>query len=152
MGPLTMRLLGKSERGRSLPRDLSSELKQFIFEHIDSIGFLEALLLLESKPQKSWTTEALSQELRNNPASVAKYLSRLVKLKLVRNTAADQDEFVYDGTSSGLGPIISELREGYKVQPHRIIELVYSSLKKARQFSDAFLLPNASDKKEDDNG
>jgi len=129
---------------------MSTEAQRFIYENIDSIGLLEALLFLSSDPSKPWTCSALARELRNNPNSVANYLERLTAMKLVRQLPPGE-EFVFD-ESSELKGVVGELAGLYKMQRHKLIELIYSPLKKARDFSEAFLLPSQKGKKEEDNG
>jgi hypothetical protein len=139
-------------RGISLPPDaFSSDLQRFIFEYIDSIGLLEALLLLRSDPKKSWTPQTLSQELRNNCALANQYLKKMWHMKLVRPCTQNTDAFTYDDSQSGFNQIINELAEAHHVQRHRIYELIYSPFKKMRDFSDAFRF-KGSDRKEDKNG
>lgn len=133
------------------PNKISSDLQRFIFENIDSIGFLEALLLLKSNPSKSWTPATLARELRNNPVPVAQYLKKLKGLGLVQKNP-DSGEFFYDDSKAGFRQTIVELAECYRVQRHRIYELVYSPLKKVRDFSDAFLLPGSNGKKGENDG
>jgi len=108
---------------------------------------MEALLLLRSTPERRWTTASLSRELRNNPSSVEKYVKKFEAMKVLRQQGSE--EFVFDDSRSEYRGVIDELVEADRVQRHKVYELVHSPLKRARDFSDAFLLSNPDGKKED---
>jgi hypothetical protein len=59
--------------GTRYPKDV----KQFILERIESVAYLEALLLLRSKPEALWSCEAVANRLYIGQKQTAELLARL---------------------------------------------------------------------------
>jgi hypothetical protein len=129
---------------------ISSRLEQFIFEKIDTISLLEALILFHSNKAVSWTAPKLAVELRGNISSATQSLDKLKALKIIKE-ADGNDAYIYGPDDSGLDEMIEELAEEYRVQRHKVYELIYSPLKRARAFAEAFQL-GSKEKKEDTDG
>lgn len=124
-----------------------SSVSAFIFEYIDSVEQLEVLLLLSGALNRTWTAEELSRELRSNPNSIAQRLQPLCHSGLV--VCIDQ-EYRYAPKDAALDVVVRELALANKTHRHRVLELIFSPLKKARMFADAFRLGRKEDG--DDNG
>ena len=62
----------------SIPKDL----KQFILERIESVAYLEALLLLRSKPEALWSCEAVANRLYIDRKQTAELLALLMQMGL----------------------------------------------------------------------
>lgn len=114
---------------------VSERVRNLIFEHIDSVEQLEILLFLREHPERSWTSQEISTELRSSQASVEKRIAVLVSIGLVSQNAKN---FTYDPAREDL---VRELSETYKIRPHRVLELIFSPMKRARHFADAFMVP-----------
>lgn len=130
-------------------KDLAEDVKQFLFAHIESVEQLEVLLLLRQHSEKWWTAKSISDELRNNVSSVANRLKGIKHLGL-----AEEDEngkFHYKPSRPEDAILMDRLAEAYKIKKHRVLEIIFSPMKRARNFADAFLITN-NHKKEDDNG
>jgi len=127
---------------------ISSEVKDFIFRYIDSVEQLEILLLLGSDPGKAWTSEELSHLLRSSPHSVEKRLEGLRDDGLIQ--LKDEKEYFFDSQDQGLVNQITKIAEIYKVQLHGILALVFSPMKKGRDFADAFKLGRKDSKGDQD--
>lgn len=132
------------------PSQISNRVERFIFEHVDSINVLEALLLFHSEPTKHWTFNTLATELRSNQALGKQCISKLLALNLVAETSAESGEFVYKVEDQELKETIDELAAVYRIQRHNIYSLIFSPLKKARDFAEAFRL--GKNKKEGGDG
>jgi hypothetical protein len=125
---------------------IPEDVREFIFESIDSIEQLSILLLLSATRERVWTAEQLSFELRTNPESTRSRLDLLRRLNLLEVSPTSPPSFRYS-PSPDMDRIITALGEVHKVRPHKVYELIFSSLKRARKFLNAFTLPS---KKEDD--
>ncbi len=142
-----------------MPSKLFPEsVRQLVFEHIDSVEQLEVLLYMRLHREVGCNSHSLSAELRSNPQSVLNRLTSLEEQGLVSCAEPDArtelSKFSYAPRTEDLDAAVAELAEIYKVRPHKIFELIFSPLKKGRQFADAFLVgpSKGPTKKDSDNG
>ena len=138
---------------RELPiKDISEEMRKFIFNHIDSIEQLEVLFLLRNHLPRKWTVFEISSELRSSPESILKRIESNRSTGLIR-TIDDTGSrlFEYYATDVKLENMVEELAVAYRNQPHRIIELIYSPTKRVRSFASAFVMRDP-DLKKGENG
>ncbi len=117
--------------------EISANLKQFIFEFVDSVELIEVLLLLRNNSDKYFSAAQISAELRSNPTSILNRLSRLANIGLLNQ---DKDMFKFQPESEELKTITNELSNEYLLRRHSIFELIFSSSKNARQFANAFIV------------
>jgi hypothetical protein len=117
------------------PDPISDEIKSFIFACVDSVSLLETLLLLFADPAKSWTVKSLATELRGSSASSERALEKLKKFGLVEEAPHG---FQYASGDSLRDSMLRALVEAYRVQRHTVLGLVFSPMKKARDFADSF--------------
>ncbi len=130
--------------------DLSERLKEFIFRHVDSVELLEVLFLLRRDRTQYWAPQEISDELRSSPASIVRRLQHLKGLGLAEEKEnTDPPLFRYSSKDAAMESLAAELLNEYNTRKYRIYELVFSPLKKARDFADAFHLGSRRDKKED---
>lgn len=133
---------------------IAEPIKQFIFENVDSVELLEVLLFVYRQNDRTWSADEIGQELRSNPRSVAQRLEFIQRLGFI----APDDRAVgrYQLKISSLQPeqtaLLAELAEAYRVRRHQILELIFSPLKKARHFADAFTIGRTPKRKEDQDG
>lgn len=120
-----------------------------MFEYIDSVEQLEILLLLAADRQKQWTAEGLAQHLRSNRNSVEQRLSLLLARGLVSSTG---NVYQFSPQSDTVVATVNAVAGAYKTHRHRVMELIFSPMKKARDFSDAFRVTSYTKKKGDENG
>jgi hypothetical protein len=131
--------------------DLTDDLRQFIFEHVDSVGQLEVLLYMRERPEVAFNSETLSRELRTSLSSAASSLALLNRSSLLVEDPAAKGSYRYAPASPDLADVVSKLAAVYKVKPHKVFELIFSAAKRARQFADAFSLAKPN-KPGDENG
>lgn len=117
------------------------DVLEFIFEHIDSIDQLDVMLLLRTHRSREWTAQQVSDELRTNPGLAASRLAGLKAIGVLQDNGASPLGYRYSPATSDLERIVSDLAETYRVRRHKVYELIYSSLKRARKFLDAFTIP-----------
>lgn len=115
---------------------IPERVKEFLFRHIDSVEQLHVLLFLASRKEQWWSIDAIAAELRSNSSSIENRLKSLENAKIIQfNSESNTACFCPD---LELGEIVRELEVTYKVRPHRILELVFSPVKRARILADAF--------------
>lgn len=130
--------------------DIPKSVRDFVFECIDSVEQLEILLLLESNPKKSWSTAELSDLLRSNINSIEKRVSLLASQELiVRN---EDSHFAFFTDNDDLKNTIHTLADIYRVHRYKIMELIFSPMKKSRDLAEAFRLSPHKTHKGDSNG
>jgi hypothetical protein len=117
--------------------DISVNLKQFIFEYVDSVELIEVLLFIRSNSDKWFSAAQISTELRSNPTSIGKRLAHLSSIGLIDQ---NQDQIRFRPVSEELKNTVTELSNEYLLRRHRIFELIFSSSKTARQFANAFIV------------
>jgi hypothetical protein len=120
-------------------KDIPAEVKSLIGRCVKSVGHLEALLLLHSQPDRSFTALELSQELRTNESYAAHQLTELCSV-VERN----QDRFKYKADAE-TDAAVSKLAEFARERRHALINYIYSNPASAtrdsiRSFADAFKL------------
>jgi hypothetical protein len=126
--------------------EIPEEVKQFVFEYIDSVELLEVLLFLRSHSDREWSSNQISKELRSSSASVIHRLHFLKSLNLIEERSPD----VFTYATHNFETLITSLAESYKIRPHAIQQIIFSPMKKAKQFANAFMLSNP--KKGEPNG
>ena len=127
---------------------ISESVRNFIFEHVDSIESFEILLFLHANPTRSWTIPALAAELRSNPNSAESRIQVWRSLNIITDDQRAAGEYQYS-LNNRYHTIIDDLAHHYRIQRHKIYELIFSPLKKARDFADAFRKPESKDGKQD---
>lgn len=132
--------------------DIPDNLRQFIFEHVDSLALLDVLFLMRIQNETWFDAEGLSRELRTSAHSVAHRFQVLGQIGLLREDENRKGFFKYAPRTPELEQIATQLAEFYRIKPHKVLELIFSTVKRARQFADAFAINKSHKIDEDDNG
>lgn len=127
---------------------IPDDVRQFVFEHVDSVTQLEVLFLLHNHTEREFDAEEVAKELRANIGACAKYLEVLTTMGLLKGSGS----YRYEPDSAELDTVIKHLIDSYKIRPHKVMELIFSNSKKARNFADAFNLSKSTKRDEEDNG
>ncbi len=130
--------------------DISEPVKNFIFQFVDSIELLDVLLTLNSDRQKAWSIQAISEYLRSNPTSIQRRIDILLDLKLIDKNLETPQTYFYNPKDLEHQEIIKEIAEIYQIQRHRLFELIFSPLKGARDFADAFRITKTKKEEQGD--
>jgi hypothetical protein len=110
-------------------------VRQLIAQHIDSIEQLEVLLLLRNQRERSWTVDAIIDQMRSSANSVQTRLRGLVQHGLVEH----QDGAYRYATGADLDSAVGDLASAYAEQRFSVIDLIFSKPgDKLRVFADAF--------------
>src|SRR5689334_21723604 len=89
------------------------EIKQFILRHIDSIGQLEALLLLRGKPDEVWNVGTVARRLYIHEQEAAPILTRLTRRGFLVANASEHTAYKYQPESVELRQMIDRLADIY---------------------------------------
>jgi hypothetical protein len=125
-----------------LVRDpIPEEVKQFIAERIDSVELLEVLLFLRAKPEREWSADEISKELRSSTVSISRRLADLHTRELLFLNEELPPRYRYSPRTNKLVVTVDRLAEAYASSRARVIDLIFSKpTDKLRHFSDAFKL------------
>jgi hypothetical protein len=117
------------------------EIKQFILRHIDSIGQLEALLLLRGKPDEAWNVGAVARRLYIHEQEAAPILSRLTKRGFLVADASEPTAYKYQPESVELRQMIDRLADIYSKHLVPVTNLIHNKPRtRIQEFADAFKL------------
>lgn len=121
--------------------DLPERVLLFLDKYIDSVELLRVLLLLYSTPDKVWTKNEITNELRSTDASISKRLDDLYN-RGVLISPKNKDLHLFAPVSDELKKTIIELDKINKTRSFTIIDAIYSrsNINKIRAFADAFVV------------
>lgn len=118
---------------------LSDEIQQFIFRHIDSLEQIEVLLLLCGSHGQAWTPDEINAQLRSSNESVQKRLDSLVAHGLVAEVDSQTHAHQYHPATHELAHAVDQLAENYRERRLKVIECIFSKpISSLRIFADAF--------------
>jgi hypothetical protein len=119
----------------SIPNDV----KQFILERIESVAYLEALLLLRSKPDAPWSCGAVANRLYIDQKQTAELLARLDADGFVTVAGEEDPVYRYQPVTPHMLQMVDSLAEFYGKHLVPITNLIHSKPKnRVQQFADAF--------------
>lgn len=125
---------------------LPPDVQAFVTDHIDSIEQLEVLLLLCKEPERVWSLEQLSSELRGSPRSIRRRLDDLCAMKLAQLTTGTPDTFRYQPDDERKAATVAALAGLYRTYRVAITELIFRSSKsKMLTFARAFRIKGDDD-------
>jgi hypothetical protein len=113
---------------------IPAELRDFIAKSIDSVGQLEALLLLRGNPEQAWDAAQLARRLYVNEAEAAAIFVHLVEQGFA---TAEGASCRYDRAGKQI-QIIDQLADAYARQLIPITNLIHAKPRGIRAFADAF--------------
>jgi hypothetical protein len=122
---------------------LPHRVRAFILEHVDSIELLEILLLLASNPDKGFTPEVVSDDLRTSVSSATARLSNLHRQHLIEQRTDGAYQF---NATSQHRAVVSEVDVAYRQRSVRVVSLIYSRPSElVTVFAEAFVLRKKKD-------
>lgn len=117
--------------------DLSSDIADFIRERIDSVETLHVLLILRESPDRWWTAQELSAELRSSPNAIGRRIVHLHERSLI-GREGDAVRYV---ASPADDVLVGRLAQTYRERRTSVIDCIFSwQPDPLRSFSDAFKL------------
>jgi hypothetical protein len=134
---LTRRFISAvGDRGDMVDDGIPADLRDFIAKSIDSVGQLEALLLLRDNPDMTWDVPQLAKRLYVNEAEAAAICAHLVE----QGFALAAGGFARFDRQGMHVVIVDRLAEAYARQLIAITNLIHSKPRRIRAFADAFKL------------
>jgi hypothetical protein len=122
-----------AERGMA-EGGIPHHMRRFIIRHIDSVGELEALLLLHSEP-RDWKADQVAARLYTSEAETIEFLKRLRSAGLLD---CHDGVYRYDCRTGELRRMVDELAGLYGRLLIPITNLIHAKPRRIRQFADAF--------------
>lgn len=113
---------------------IPAELRDFIINSIDTVGQIEALLLLRADPEKAWDISQLAKRLYVNEAEAAAIIAHLVGQGLA---IVEDGSTRYDARGKQIATV-DRLAEAYARQLIPITNLIHGKPRGIRAFADAF--------------
>jgi hypothetical protein len=111
------------------------DLQNFILRHIDSIGQIEALLLLRSHADEMWDVNSVAKRLYISDQDTEEALTNLCADGLL--TCAD-GSYRYEAISPDIASLVDQLVEAYRTNLIGVTNIVHSKPRRIRAFANAF--------------
>jgi hypothetical protein len=111
------------------------DLQNFILRHIDSIGQIEALLLLRRHVNEDWTVNSVAQRLYISDPETEETLANLCADGLITCT---DGIFRYTGASPELDRMVGRLSDAYRTNLVGVTNIVHAKPRRIRAFANAF--------------
>ena len=111
------------------------EVRLFIFDCIESVAHLEALLLLKDTPEQDWDVSSLARRLYIGHAEATAILEHLSTCELAQRSGAGFRYHTRDAERRRLIDALAESHARYLVPLTRLIHEKASGI---RKFADAF--------------
>jgi len=126
---------------------IPSDIRRFILDRIDSIGELEALLLLRNSPDTWWEDSAVAQRLYLGTEQGRSILARLETAELlISQEETATRRWRYRPQSGDLREMVDRLAYYYTKHLVPVSNLVHDKSKiRIQEFSRAFELPETED-------
>jgi hypothetical protein len=132
--------------------ELPARVQELLSKRIESFEQLEILLFLYGCRDRSWTAQAVSEQVQRGSEAL-EALEALRLAGLVRCTPCNPKlEYGYAPVSAQLDEAVSELARAYREQPITVIRVMSAnSIRRvrvgaARAFADAFVIQKKGDK------
>jgi DNA-binding Lrp family transcriptional regulator len=113
------------------------EVYSFILTYIDSVGLVEALLLLRRNPNRRWLPSEVGTRLYVSESEARNLLERLREDGLVDGV---EDAFFYRQQEAALEDAVRQLDESYQKQLVAVTRIIHSKPRRIREFANAFRL------------
>lgn len=113
---------------------IPKQIQRFVAGHIDSVGQLEALLLLRSDGQ-SWRAAQVAERLYVGEAETVEMLDSLCSGGLVARCG---EAYRYECRTEELQRMVDDLAQLYARQLIPITNLIHAKSRRIRGFADAF--------------
>jgi DNA-binding transcriptional ArsR family regulator len=109
---------------------------EFVYEKIDSVPQLEALLLLWNSRSKAWTRDELAARLYVEPGEVSRLLEDLRRADLIEDLA---EGYRYHSPSPERDQLIGMVDAIYRQELVRVTSMIHSKVSSSvRDFARAF--------------
>ncbi len=115
------------------------DVLRFIFERIESVPHLEAMLLIWSSRPKPWSVNDLAQRLYVEPKVARALLEDLEREKLIVADPASPEQYFYHSISESDDSLMAAVQAKYSVEIVAVSNMIHRKASSAvRDFADAF--------------
>ncbi|HWF40415.1 MAG TPA: hypothetical protein VG322_17950 [Candidatus Acidoferrales bacterium] len=115
------------------------EIYEFVWDEIDSVPHLEALLLLWNSKPKSWSAQEVGRRLYVDAKKTQALLQDLARQRFLVVLPGDAEQYRYESRSEQTDRRIGTLDHIYRRQVVRISTIIHSKASSAvRDFARAF--------------
>jgi calcineurin-like phosphoesterase family protein len=116
------------------------DLRRFILTSVESVPYLEALLLMRGEAATVWNIGLIARRLYIGEKQTGEIVKALQGAGLIVNKDHDPDNWCYRPASSELASMIDRLADFYAGNLLAVTHLIHSlDKRKAKQFSEAFI-------------
>jgi hypothetical protein len=125
------------ESGRPIPEAVD----QFLAKYVNSIEYLEILLLLADDPERRFTAEEVAQEIYAVNVSASRRLEKMVADRLVEATEKSARSYRFAPVDQQMRTLVAQVAQTYRERRVAVITLIASRpMENVRAFADAFRL------------
>ena len=118
-----------------------SDVDRFIFEEIETVPHLEALLLVWNSRPQPWTVENLAHRLYISEQDVRTLLADLILRNLVVEVPGSPDGYRYESSGMDKDQLMDAVDAAYRRELVRLSKLIHSKPSSSiRAFAKAFRL------------
>jgi hypothetical protein len=110
-------------------------IREFIARHIDSVGQLEALLLLRGNPDERWNAAQVASRLYISDREAQELLARLCEHGFI---ACDADVYRYACKSADQQAMVDDLAAFYARHLIPVTNMIHAKTRRIREFANAF--------------
>ncbi len=115
------------------------DVLRFIFERIESVPHLEALLLIWNSRPQPWLVEDLAKRLYVDRNVALGLAQDLTSQGLISRNPGPPEQFCYESKSGESDHLIAALQAKYKVEIVTVSNMIHRKMSSAvRDFADAF--------------
>ena len=126
---------------RQSGRPIPEAVDRFLAQYVNSIEYLEILLLLADDPERHFTAEEVAQEIYGVPVSASRRLEKIVTDRLAEATEESARSYRFAPVDPELRTLVAQVAQTYRERRVAIITLIASRpMENVRAFSDAFRL------------
>jgi hypothetical protein len=116
---------------------LAADVRAFLLKHIDSVGQLEALLLLHRERERRWNAGEVARRLYTSEADASGILAHLCESGLI---AAEGDAFQFAPMTAEMAASVDNLAITYARHLIPVTNIIHSKPRRVREFANAFRL------------
>ena len=118
---------------------LSSEVKQFLRTHIQSLEQLEILAVIRPEPERDWTAKLIYDAILSNENSIEGRLKQFMANGLLEETGNTPLRYRYAPASGELDRAVQQTLQAYKQRRVLVTETIFRPEEDpAKSFADAF--------------
>jgi hypothetical protein len=122
-------------------RPIPEAVDQFLAQYVNSIEYLEILLLLADDAERQFTAAEVAREVYAVPVSATRRLEKIVADKLAEVTEESAKRYRFAPVDQKTRSVVAQVAQTYRERRVAVITLIASRpMENVRAFADAFRL------------